>query len=190
MDKIDKIFESTDRKLFLPEEQSGFSDSDRPLPIGFAQTNSQPSTVKMMLEWLEVEPGCKILDVGSGSGWTAALLSKLTGPTGKVYAVEIIPELVEFGRRNAVEAGIKNVRFFKAGKQFGLARYAPYDRILVSATTDELPKVLLAQLKVGGKMVIPVHRDILEITKYDKGAYETFIHPGFLFVPLVDPAKA
>jgi len=187
MGPIDKAFAKTPRANFVPEQYAGWVDVDQALPIGFGQTISQPYTVKLMLEWLEVEPGNKILDVGSGSGWTAALLSSLTGPTGKVYAVEIIPELVEFGRLNNQRLGIKNASFHQAAKHYGLPKYAPYDRILVSAEAQSLPEELLEQLKPGGKMVIPVGYDILEIEKPLTGKPDINTHSGFVFVPLIQP---
>lgn len=138
-----------------------------------------------MLEWLEVKPGNKILDVGSGSGWTTALLAYLTGPRGYVYAVEAVPELVVFGRQNCRKLHIKNAEFYQASKTYGLPSQAPYERILVSAAARRLPQELLAQLKTGGKMVIPVYNDILAIQKRPGGQIKTRTHPGFVFVPLV-----
>ena len=187
MDDIDQAFAQTPRANFLPEDLAGFAQNDVPLPIGFGQTNSQPTTVRLMLEWLEVESGNKVLDVGSGSGWTTALLARLGGPKGKVFAVELIPELVEFGRQNCQRLGVKNVKFYQAGKVYGLSRFAPYDRILVSASAQKLPKEVVSQLSVGGKMVIPVGNDVLEITKTSKIKIEIKTHPGFVFVPLVRP---
>lgn len=185
MGPIDKAFRAVPRHLFLPGGVAEQAGRDRPLPIGFGQTNSQPSTVRLMLEWLEVEPGNKILDVGSGSGWTTALLAFLAGPKGRIYAVERIPELVEMGEANARRTGVRNIEFFQAGRQFGLAQYAPYDRILVSASADELPAELIEQLATGGKMVIPVRHDILEIEKSPQGDIDITNHSGFAFVPLV-----
>jgi len=185
MDPVRRALNTVDRKNFVLPEYQDRVKVDAPLPIGFGQTISQPTTVRMMLEWLEVEPGNKILDVGSGSGWTTALLSYLTGSGGKVYAVERIPELVEFGRDNCERAGIANAQFFKAGKHFGLPKQAPFDRILVSASAEKLPEELLEQLKVGGKLVIPVRNDILEIEKTSGAEVDVSTHPGFVFVPLV-----
>jgi protein-L-isoaspartate(D-aspartate) O-methyltransferase len=185
MDSLDKAFSKIKRSDFLPEAQKDKAYVDAPLSIGFGQTNSQPTTVKMMLEWLEPQPGDKILDVGSGSGWTAALLAYLVGPDGKVYAVEKIPELVEFGRDNVNRQGIKNVKFYEAGKKFGLLKFAPYDRILVSASADNMPQELLSQLKIGGRLVVPVLDSIFIVNKIGDNDFEAQEKPGFAFVPLV-----
>ncbi len=186
MNSVAGALKNVPRRNFVPEDYQDQADWDVALPIGFGQTISQPYTVGLMLEWLEVEAGNKVLDVGSGSGWTSALLSYLVGPKGRVYAVEIIPELVDFGRANCQRIGIKNARFYQAGKTFGLPRFAPYDRILVGAA-DGVPKELLDQLNIGGKMIIPSKNDILEIEKTSSNNYETITHPGFVFVPLVQP---
>jgi protein-L-isoaspartate(D-aspartate) O-methyltransferase len=159
---------------------------DRPIQIGFGQTNSQPFTVRQMLLWLDVQLGHKVLDVGSGSGWTTALLARLVGPEGYVDAVEKIPELVEFGRDNTASLGITNVAFYQAGKTLGLPDHAPYDRILVSAAASSLPRELVEQLKPGGLMVIPVGHDILTVAKEGTDKLTIVSHPGFAFVPLID----
>lgn len=173
------------RQNFVPEEQRVNANVNAPIPIGYGQTNSQPYTVEKMLRWLEPESGNKVLDVGSGSGWTTALLAYLVGRNGKVYAIEKIPELVDFGRDNCKRLGIQNVQFFEAVKEYGLPNHAPYDRILVSASAAKIPQELLEQLNPGGKLVIPVKSDILEITKNTDSSLETKIHPGFIFVPLI-----
>jgi len=185
MDRIDKAFEAVDRANFVPKELRVSVDIDAPLPIGYGQTISQPYTVRLMMEWLNPQPDEKVLDVGSGSGWTTALLSHLVGPKGQVYGVERIPELVEFGQENCERIGVKNARFFTAGDEFGLPDEAPFERILVSASADELPQELVDQLKIGGKMVIPVHNDILEITKKSDKDLVIKKHEGFVFVPLL-----
>lgn len=182
---IEKAFAAAPRRNFLPEDIQDRSGIDAPLPIGFGQTNSQPTTVALMLQWLDVQPGDKVLDVGSGSGWTSALLSQLTGKGGSVDAVEIIPELVEFGRRSCQNLGIKNVRFHQAGKRYGWPEGAPYDRILVSAAGDRVPEELLEQLKLGGRLVVPVRSSVFIIDKNENGNIEKQEQPGFIFVPLV-----
>lgn len=185
MDAVEQAFQTIDRSKFIPGNFQAQAGADLPLPIGYGQTISQPTTVRLMLEWLEPRRGDKVLDVGSGSGWTTALLSVIVSSKGYVYAVERVPELVEFGRDNAEGAGVTNAEFHHAGDSYGLPDYAPYDRILVSASADKLPEELIRQLKPWGKMVIPVHNDILEITKLSKNKVETKTHPGFVFVPLI-----
>jgi len=185
MELIDKAFQQINRQNFVLDHLKDLADIDGPLPIGYGQTISQPTTVRMMLSWLGVQPGDKILDIGSGSGWSTALLAFLTGPGGQVLAVERIPSLMKLGKTNCRKIAVLNVEFFKAGKDYGLAKYAPYDRILVSAAADKLPELLITQLKIGGKMVIPVRHDILEITKTKTDEYESLTHSGFIFVPLI-----
>lgn len=185
MDAIEKAFTVIHREDFVPESMRSQAYIDTPLPIGFGQTISQPSTVRRMLEWLDAKTGDIIMDVGSGSGWTTALLSEIVGPKGRIFAVEIIPELVKFGRNNCKKIGIKNAQFFKAGKKYGLPEHSPFDRILVSAAARTLPTELIDQLKVDGKLIIPVQDDILEITKISEHDFTSVTHPGFIFVPLV-----
>lgn len=182
---LDKAFAAAPRRYFLPEDVRSQADLDVPLPVGFGQTNSQPTTVAIMLRWLGVEPGDKVLDVGSGSGWTTALLANLTGKRGVVHAVEVIPELLEFGRDNCALLNIRNAEFHQAGRRFGWSKEAPYDRILVSAAADELPKELIGQLKPGGRMVVPVRNSVFVIDKDGKGRLSEREEPGFMFVPLV-----
>lgn len=183
--KIDQAFQEVPRQYFLPASEQGFASDDRPLPIGYGQTNSQPSTVRQMLRWLDVQPNQSVLDVGSGSGWTTALLANLVGPDGRVYAVERIPELLRFGRGHCRAAGVTNATFYKAGQKFGLSKQAPFDRILVSASADMLPPELIEQLAPGGVLVIPVRYDIIVVEKGDDGKVTQQRHPGFAFVPLV-----
>lgn len=185
MDKLDEAFQTINRSDFLRSETREGADTDRPIPIGYGQSNSQPTTVKMMLKWLEPKENEKILDIGSGSGWTSSLLAYMVGPQGEILAVEKIPELVKFGRDNCANAGIKNVSFFEAVPTLGLPDYAPYDRILVSATTDELPKELIVQLKIGGRLVIPVNESVFVVDKTGDASFDTKEHYGFSFVPLV-----
>lgn len=185
MGSIDDAFRTVDRRYFVLPEYRKLAEQDQPLPIGYGQTISQPSTVRSMLEWLCVEPGHKVLDVGSGSGWTTALLSQLVKPNGRVVAVELIPELVELGRDNCERAECHNVEFHYAGNQYGWPSEAHYDRILVSASAHELPPELIDQLKSGGKLVVPIGNTIHEITKRPSGELDDRRHFGYVFVPLL-----
>lgn len=182
---LEQAFRQTPRHYFMPPGVQEVSGVDAAQPIGFGQTISQPSVVRQMLEWLQVQPGNVVLDVGSGSGWTTALLSRLTGPGGQVHATEIVPELLSFGRENCARLNLQNVNFHPAGHTPGWSRQAPYDRILVSAATQDIPAALTNQLGPGGRMVLPVHTDIIEVTKNTTDAIEQNAHPGFVFVPLV-----
>lgn len=184
--RIDEAFRKTPREMFLPADKRPFAQEDRPINIGDGQTNSQPSTVRRMIEWLDVQPRQRILDVGSGSGWTSALLAHLVGTRGRVYAVEKLPRLVDFGRTNCEALNIENIEFHQAGKHLGLPQEAPFDRILVSAGAEELPLELIDQLKPDGVMVIPVHFSILVIRKHVDETLNIDTYSGFAFVPLVD----
>jgi protein-L-isoaspartate(D-aspartate) O-methyltransferase len=182
---LDEVFTAVPREAFLPEAVRSLANANVPLPIGFGQTNSQPATVALMLEWLDIHEGSKLLDVGSGSGWTTGLLGHITGPKGHVVAVEKVPELVRFGRDNCAKLGITNVEFHEAGKLLGWPSAAPYDRILVSAAADTVPQELIDQLKDGGRMVIPVRNSIYIVEKTKSGEVLEDEIPGFAFVPLV-----
>lgn len=123
-------------------------------------------------------------DIGSGSGWTTALLAHLVGSQGYVHAVEKVPELVQFGRENCQKAGIKNATFYQAGDELGLPDKAPFDRILVSAAADKLPGRLLEQLAAPGRLVVPVQNDVYVVDKNASGRVSKTSHGGFAFVPL------
>jgi protein-L-isoaspartate(D-aspartate) O-methyltransferase len=183
--RIIRAFEKVDRRGFVADEHRAGPYGDHPLPIGHGQTISQPFTVAFMLELLSPREGDRVLDVGSGSGWTVALLSEIVGQKGFVFGTEKVPALVEFGRDNVRKAGVANAEIVQAGKELGLKEKGPFDRILVSAAAAELPSELVAQLKAGGIMVIPVGRAILKVTKDSKGKIRTERFEGFAFVPLV-----
>lgn len=185
MNRIDAAFEAYPREYFLPSGQVPYAHIDVPLPIGHDQTNSQPSTVRRMLEWLQPTVGDKVLDVGSGSGWTTALLAYLVGDMGEVYAVEKLPAIKDFGEQNCKRLGVKNVGFYLAGDELGLPEHAPYDRILVSAGATSYSEKLLAQLKPEGKAVIPIKSSIHVFIKQRDGSIEDKEYPGYAFVPLV-----
>src|SRR3989338_5406598 len=135
---IINAFLASDRKFFVSPQHAEDAYLDTALPIGRGQTISQPLTVAFMLELLQPRAGQKILDVGSGSGWTTALLADIVGPGGKVYAMERISELKEFGQANVKKYSFPTVEFFCRDGHDGLPSAAPFDRILVSAAAHEI----------------------------------------------------
>lgn len=182
---IIQAFESIDRADFIRKDFEKETYGDYPLSIGFNATISQPSTVAFMLELLSAKSGDKILDIGSGSGWTTALLAKITGDRGFVYGTDIIPELVVLGKNNLAKYKLKNAEIYLTGKELGLSKYAPYDKILVSAAASDLPNKLLDQLKTGGRLVIPINNSIWQIDKRSRTDYKKQEFFGFVFVPLI-----
>jgi len=183
--RVKKAMTEVDRIDFLPEEEKDKAYYDIPLPIGYDQTISQPAVVAFMLELLDICPGEKILDVGSGSGWTTALMSVLTGPGGNVIGIERIPELVSFGKNNLKKYGFSQAKIHFSGNEFGMPREAPFDKILVSAAAEEMPLALLDQIKNGGLMVLPIRQTLVRAEKNQKGKVKLERWEGFSFVPLI-----
>ena len=183
--RVAAALDAVPRRMFLPPDQVPYADRDEPLPIGHGQTNSQPTTVRQMLELLDVQPGDRVLDVGCGSGWTTALLAHLAGTGGSVDGVELVPQLVEFGAANLERAGVGTARVHQALRdRLGWPDGAPYERVLVSAQAVELPRDLLAQLAPGGVMVVPVAGRMLRVQADDDGPVVEE-HGWYRFVPLV-----
>lgn len=179
-------FRTVKREDFVLPAYREEAGLDTALPIGHGQTISQPYTVALMLELLEPRSGMRILDVGSGSGWTTALLAHIVGPEGWVYGVERVPELVSLGRANLTRYAFPQVDIRQAGKAFGLPEEAPFDRILVSAGIGRLPESLVRQLRVGGILVIPVAGALWQVRKIGNTETEIRKIEGFAFVPLIE----
>lgn len=185
-DPVDAALAVVLRAGFLPDNQRRHSGDDRPLPIGHGQTNSQPTTVRNMLRLLDARPGERVLDVGSGSGWTTALLAHLVGPHGLVYGVEIVPELVELARPRLARLDLSWATIEAADPDvLGLPWRAPFDRILVSAEYGFLPPPLLDQLSSGGRMVVPVAGRLQVVHRDASGALEVEHVGHYAFVPLL-----
>ena len=185
--RIIEAFRKIKRADFLPEEDKDLAELNEALPIGFGQTISQPLVVAFMLELLQPDSGEKILDIGSGSGWTSGLLAQIVsggnkqGQNGRVIAVEIVPELKKFGEKNVAkynytEKGI--VEFICADATKGYEKEAPYDKILASASArDRIPEAWKKQLKVGGRIVMPIGTSIwLFVKKSEKRGDEPSVH--------------
>jgi len=199
--RIIDAFKEIKRVDFLPQDIKILAELDEALSIGNGQTISQPTVVAFMLEELGPKPGDRMLDVGSGSGWTTALLAHIVNQKGisnsqfstskqqgKVIAIEIISELKEFGEKNVakynfIEKGI--AEFVCADGSKGYKKESPFDGILASASAESIPKEWKAQLKIGGKIVAPVKESIWVITKKGEKEFKEKEYPGFIFVPLV-----
>ncbi len=190
-ESVAAAFAAVPRAPFLPA--GARADLDEPVPIGHRQTNSQPSTVRAMLELLDVRAGQRVLDVGSGSGWTTALLAALTGPHGSVLGVERVPELVTRGAAAVEAAGMPWARVTAATPgRLGAPDEAPFDRILVSAMAASLPAELVAQLAPAGVMVVPVGGRMVRVVRRpppddDPADVQVSEHGWYRFVPLVTP---
>lgn len=186
-ERIVRAFRKIDRGNFLPEDERHLAGLNEALPIGYGQTISQPLVVAFMLELLEPKQGDKILDIGSGSGWTTALLAQIVGEKGKVIAIEVIFQLVEFGKENIsrynfIKKGIVEI-IYADGKE-GCEKEAPFDKILVSASAHRLCPALKKQLKEDGRIVMPIENSIWLFKKKEyKLTKKEF--KGFSFVPLV-----
>jgi protein-L-isoaspartate(D-aspartate) O-methyltransferase len=185
---VETALRAVPRHNFVPRRLITLAYSDIPLSIGHGQTISQPSTVVAMTEALDVKRGNKILEVGAGSGWQAALLAKLVGSKAKIWTVECIHELSDFARDNLARAGIKNAFVVEGDGSEGLENRAKYDRIIVTAACPGIPPPLIKQLKVGGKMVLPIGgpslQTMVRITKL-KSRLKHEELGGFVFVPLI-----
>ncbi len=180
-ESIISAFEKVKREDFVPEHLVGYAYEDMALPVMEGSTLSQPSTIAFMLDLLDIKDGQKILEIGSGSGYVLALLAEMN-KKGKVFGIEIIKDLAVKSRtylqkNENVEVIIRN------GSQ-GLPEFAPYDRILVSASCPEVPRNLLSQLNDTGILVAAVRQSIFQIKKSNGQTIEKEF-PGFAFVPLV-----
>jgi len=186
--KVENALKEVPRHNFVPEDIRELAYRDSPLSIGHGQTISQPSTVVAMTEALDVKLGQKVLEIGTGSGWQAAILSKLVGESGFVYTIEIIPELVNFAKNNIKKLNVNNVEVIEGDGSLGLKEHAPFDRIIVTAACPDVPKPLLDQLKINGIIVIPIGNPYLQemnvIEKTEDGIKRNTIG-SFMFVPLV-----
>jgi len=186
--KIIEAFRKTPRHLFVREDYLSHAYADIPLPTYNGQTISQPYTVAIMTEALDPKPGNKILEIGAGSGYQAALLARCVGSKSKVITVELEIKLVEFSKKNLEKAKIKNVKVIKWDGKKGYEKEAPYDRCIITAACPEIPKPVFNQTKVGGKIVAPVNdlwgQKMLLLEKVSEKEFRTKNLGSFVFVPL------
>lgn len=182
---VEEAMRRAPRVDYLPRGVRHAAGQDRPLSIGDGVTNSQPSTVRTMLEMLDVRRGQRVLDVGSGSGWTTAILAHLVGSSGSVLGVELIARLVQDSAERLAAAGLAQASVRVADPDaLGAPDAAPFDRILVSAEASEVPRELLSQLADGGVMVAVVLDRLVTVTRHGDDA-DVVPAPGrYRFVPL------
>jgi len=176
------------RHRFVPESLRGRSYDDHPLPIGLGQTISQPYIVALMTELARPRAGMKVLEVGTGSGYQAAVLAEIVGT---LVTIEIVPELGQRATKTLRELGYRNIRVFVGDGFDGRPQDAPFDAIVVTAAPETIPPPLLAQLAVGGRLVIPVgsaEQELLVVTKTKDGDRRESIIP-VRFVPMTGKAE-
>jgi protein-L-isoaspartate(D-aspartate) O-methyltransferase len=177
-----------ERELFLPEALRKAAYADEPLPIGYGQTISQPYIVAYMTEALQLAPGDRVLEIGAGSGYQAAVLAELAK---KVYTMEVVEPLARAAAARLASLGYSNVEVVCGDGYGGLPEQAPFDAIMVTAAPPEVPTELVAQLKEGGRMIVPVgsfFQELCLITKTATG-FETKPLLPVRFVPMVRPGK-
>ena len=183
---ITKFYHELDRSYFM-DMYKELAQEDRPFPIGHGQTISQPSLVLEMTILLDIGTKSKVLEIGTGSGYQTALLAKAAG---KVYTVERIEELHLQAIEKLTKAGFTNIEFALGDGSLGWKKYAPYDRIMVTASATKMPTALLDQLAPNGKMIIPVGppgsvQDLLLVRKDASGKIKKEIITKVRFVPLI-----
>jgi protein-L-isoaspartate(D-aspartate) O-methyltransferase len=181
--------EKVPRHIFIPDELVASGYEDTPLYIGEGQTISAPHMVAIMLEIMDLEPGMKVLEIGAGSGYNAALMAELVRPNGHVYSIERIDKLSKKARGNIERAGYGDlVTVITADGSKGWKDEAPYDRIVVTAASPGIPKPLKDQLKDGGILLIPagnrLYQDLVKITRHGE-EFSTENLGEVVFVPLI-----
>ncbi|EHO41526.1 Protein-L-isoaspartate O-methyltransferase [Caldithrix abyssi DSM 13497] len=160
-----RAMESVPRHLFVPESEMAYAYLDEPRPIGHGQTISQPYIVAFMTEQLHLKPTDRVLEIGTGSGYQAAVLAEIVD---SVYTIEIVPELARIARERLQELGYDNVQVKQGDGYNGWPEKAPFDAIIVTAAPPNIPPPLLEQLKIGGVMVLPVGEYVQELVVVQK----------------------
>jgi len=190
-ERVLRVVDSVPRHEFVPIELRPYAYLNRPLPIGYEKTVSQPFIVALMTDLLELEEGDAVLEIGAGAGYQAAVLAELAR---HVYTVEIIEELAQGAERRLQRLGYDNVKVRVANGYYGWAEHAPYDKIMVTAAPDLIPPPLLAQLKPGGRMVIPTgipdRQALVLVEKSAAGSLTTREILPVRFSELEDPGDA
>ncbi len=184
--KVESAIRKCPRHEFVPKSFLDIAYENIPIPLIKNQTISQPAVVARMTEWLNVSEGQKILEIGSGSGWQAAILSFLVGD-GKIFSIDRYQELVDFAKDNLSKLGISNVDVIFGDGSLGLSKESPFDRIIITAACKKVPPILFEQLSPKGLLIAPVGECFQSMIVYKKSLHEiTEIknQPGYAFVPL------
>ncbi|MEJ2061434.1 MAG: protein-L-isoaspartate(D-aspartate) O-methyltransferase [Gammaproteobacteria bacterium] len=186
-DRVMHALGEVPREEFVPEGSRFLAYDNGPLPIGYGQTISQPYIVALMTDVLDITPDCVVLEVGTGSGYQAAVLTRLAH---QVYSIEYVAELAQSASERLARLGYGNVEVRHSNGYLGWIEKAPFDRIIVTAAAPYIPQSLIDQLKPGGRMVIPVgrpysHQELVLLTKAEDGTTETRNLLPVAFVPLV-----
>jgi len=189
--RVIKAFLAVPRETFVRPKERDNAYNDHPLPIGEGQTISQPYVVAYMTQVAGIKPNDKVLEIGTGSGYQAAILSRMIK---NVYSIEIRPKLTQFAKENMKKAGYKNIHYKTADGYEGWEDHSPYDAIIVTCAANHVPIPLKKQLKIGGKMVIPVgsttfHQSLILITRTAKDKFKSEHLMGVRFVPMVGKAQ-
>jgi protein-L-isoaspartate(D-aspartate) O-methyltransferase len=183
-----RAFGEIKREDFVPDELKFMAYEDVPLPLMRGKTISQPTTVMIMTSALNAESGHKVLELGTGSGYQAAILAKLVGPKGQVITTEVIPELVDFAKKNLKRAGIHNVRIYEEDSSKGIPEHAPFDRIIITAAGKEFPSPLVEQLRPEGIIIGPLGdkdaQEMVKGTKKEDGTLDLEFLGPFMFTPM------
>lgn len=173
-DDLLHIFQEIDRSYFIDNEYKDWAYYDRPLPIDFGQTISQPSIVLEMTEQLTLDKNSKVLEIGTGSGYQTAFLAQCAGA---VYTVERIPELSQKAQQRLASLGYSNIHYRVGDGSEGWSEFAPYDRIITTAAAEKIPEKLVKQLKLEGIMIAPIgpkgYQDLFKITKDKNGTIQS-----------------
>lgn len=189
-ENVRQAMEKVPREEFLPEENRSYAYADQPLPLGEGQTISAPHMVAMICEKLELEEGMKVLEIGTGFGYNAAVISEAMGK-GHVYSVERLESLAEIAEENLKRTGYEeNVTVIVGDGTLGYEKEAPYDRIYGTACAPSVPEPLKEQLEIGGKLLIPVgeqsyFQDLMCIIKESENEFKQKSLGGVAFVPMI-----
>jgi protein-L-isoaspartate(D-aspartate) O-methyltransferase len=189
--KVLKSFSKAPRELFIRKSWESSAYDDNPLPIGEGQTISQPYVVALMTEALKLKENDKVLEIGTGSGYQAAILSEITK---RVYSIEIRASLSQFAKTNLKKAGYTNVKVKTADGYDGWTEYSPYDAIMITAAANHIPPPLKKQLKIGGRLILPLgstvyYQSLVLVTRRSEHQFDSKVLTDVRFVPMIGKAK-